>query len=320
MADPSEGRQAAAARAREKDHPHENRAPIPRYVLAMVAALVAWGAFYIVTSESEQPLSFSVLDLSDAMALFPSEDSPNTIFLVLLGICAAMVGVAVCACVSNKIGCRDSVHCSVDEARWASLIAFALQFWDFASDVTLTFSIWRRADVFASKLIFACAVGTSAFVALPYAANLRMASRIKGIAGIRGNESARTWFETRAAIFTALVAVTGGAYPALSLVSSNLFGLSILNSGLTRYELRRLAKIKVLYSVLLENVPQCVFQALYAVAIAETEGIPDSVLFAMTASVLSVISSVLSFCIALDFSHRSHCRLSHRSSSRSTAS
>ena len=54
MADPSEQRQAAAARARENADPHENRAPIPRYVLAMVAALVAWGAFYIVTSESEQ--------------------------------------------------------------------------------------------------------------------------------------------------------------------------------------------------------------------------------------------------------------------------
>ncbi len=55
MADPSEERQAAAARARENADPHENRAPIPRYVLAMVVALVAWGAFYIVTSESDQP-------------------------------------------------------------------------------------------------------------------------------------------------------------------------------------------------------------------------------------------------------------------------
>ena len=50
-----------------------------------------------------------------------------------------------------------------------------------------------------------------------------------------------------------LVVLTGGAYPALSVVSSNCFGLSILNCGLTRFELRRLLHIKVGTSVLFEN-------------------------------------------------------------------
>ncbi|WP_137926738.1 cytochrome c [Cupriavidus sp. 2SB] len=54
-AESSEQRQAAAARAREHEDPHENRMPIPRYVLAMVAALVAWGVYYIVTAPIDQP-------------------------------------------------------------------------------------------------------------------------------------------------------------------------------------------------------------------------------------------------------------------------
>ena len=52
---PREDRQAAAARAREYEDPHENRMPIPRYVLAMVAVLVAWGAWYIATAPIDQP-------------------------------------------------------------------------------------------------------------------------------------------------------------------------------------------------------------------------------------------------------------------------
>ncbi|EKZ95475.1 cytochrome c [Cupriavidus metallidurans] len=54
MTDVRETRQAEAARAREHEDPHENQAPIPRYVLAMVAVLVAWGAWYIATAPINQ--------------------------------------------------------------------------------------------------------------------------------------------------------------------------------------------------------------------------------------------------------------------------
>nr|WP_315597072.1 cytochrome c [uncultured Cupriavidus sp.] len=57
MTDQQEKRQADAARARELEDPHENRMPIPRYVLALVAVLVAWGAWYIVTAPIDQPPS-----------------------------------------------------------------------------------------------------------------------------------------------------------------------------------------------------------------------------------------------------------------------
>ena len=158
--------------------------------------------------------------------------------------------------------------------------------------MTLNFEIWSRADLVSNKLVLASAFGSSLFVVIPYIANLVIATRIKAIVG--GNESARTYFESRTPIFTAFVVLVGGAYPALSLVSSNIFGLSILNCGLTRFELRRLSKIKVFNSVVLENVPQLIFQALYAFAIG---GVTETVAFATTASILSVIATLLSFLI-----------------------
>ena len=111
--------------------------------------------------------------------------------------------------------------------------------------------MWARRDVLTNKLVLASATGSTVFVVLPYVVNLLWAARVKDI--VRDNEVARTWFQTRAPIFTCLVVLTGGAYPALSVVSSNCFGLPLFNCGLTRYELRRLLGIKVLNSVLLEN-------------------------------------------------------------------
>ena len=46
-------------------------------------------------------------------------------------------------------------------------------------------------------------------------------------------------------------------------VSSNIFGVRILSSGLTQFELRKLSNIKVFGTVVLENVPQLMLQLLY---------------------------------------------------------
>ena len=53
-------------------------------------------------------------------------------------------------------------------------------------------------------------------------------------------------------------------YSALAAVSSNIFGLQMFNSGLTRYELKALSKIKVFGTIILENLPQLGCQVLYA--------------------------------------------------------
>eukprot|EP01083_Nonionella_stella_P303704 1052334_1 len=101
------------------------------------------------------------------------------------------------------------------------------------------------------------------------------------------------------AIFTLLVVITGGFYPALALISSGVFGLEIFTSGLTRYELKQMSKFKVVGTVLLENVPQLICQALYAYAIRH---ITKGVQLAFIASFLSVIASTLGYFIDKDTS------------------
>ena len=98
--------------------------------------------------------------------------------------------------------------------------------WDFYSDINLSIEIWN--DEIGDILILISAVGSTMFVLIPYFANLVWATRIKNL--IRGNEAAKAWFQYKSKIFTMLVVMTGGCYPALSLISSNIFGLSI-----TRY-------------------------------------------------------------------------------------
>ena len=86
---------------------------------------------------------------------------------------------------------------------------------------------------------------------------------------------------------------TGGSYNALALVSSNVFGLKILSSGLTQFELKQLSNIKVFGTIVLENVPQLMLQLLYA----SERGIGPAVGIAFFASILSVIATLLSYLI-----------------------
>merc|ERR1712228_889140 len=107
---------------------------------------------------------------------------------------------------------------------------------------------------------------------------------------VKNNHSAQSFFETRSGIFVFLVVMTGGVYPALCLVSSNIFGLGMFSSGITRFELRKMQSIKVFGTVVLENLPQLIFQCLFVAAIG---GLTDSLTFAFFTSVLSIISSIL---------------------------
>ena len=90
--------------------------------------------------------------------------------------------------------------------------------------------------------------------------------------------------------------MTGGSFAALMLINSNIFGLTLFGCGLTHYELKKLTKIKIYSSVLLENIPQIIFQGLYA----GTAGVTNSVIFASLASVLSVMAAVLAYFINRD--------------------
>merc|ERR1719447_1767215 len=92
--------------------------------------------------------------------------------------------------------------------------------------------------------------------------------------------------------------MTGGCYPALAVVSSNAFGIDLLSSGLTQYEVKRLLTIKIVNSVILENFPQLFFQGLYIWA--SPAKLTNTVFFASSASLLSVTASLLTYFIDRD--------------------
>ena len=164
--------------------------------------------------------------------------------------------------------------------------------------MNLAVDIWLDPLLFENSLILYAGIGSAAFTFIPYIANLIVAARIKEI--IKDNLAAKSWFQHKANLFTLLVVFTGGSYSALALVSSNVFGLKIFACGITRYELRQLGKMKVIYTVIIENIPQLACQLLYSYAIGGQ--ITSAVALAFIASALSITASTLSYLIERDTS------------------
>ena len=172
---------------------------------------------------------------------------------------------------------------------------------DFYSDLNLSIEILTRDDLLEDILILIAGFGSGFFVLVPYIANLVIASRIKEI--IKHNAAAKGWFQYHTPIFTVLVVLSGGCHAALSVVSSNVFGVKLLSCGITQYELKQLGKIRIIGTVLVENIPQLICQGLYTVALARSgQIITTAVQAAFIASTLSIISSSLSFMIERDAS------------------
>ena len=83
----------------------------------------------------------------------------------------------------------------------------------------------------------------------------------------------------------------------MSLVSSNLFAIPILHSGLSTFELIALSDIRVVTTVLTENGPQLLVQLLFYNSVAT---FTRNRLLTLSTSTLSVIASILNYCINKD--------------------
>ena len=245
-------------------------------------------------------LTFSVDSMGAEVMTLYQEIESNTpyIFYGLLGITGLITLIGVFAVIYNK----NSETLSklpgfnvVDDGKWAAIVVLALQFWDFTSDLNLAYEIATRDDVIEDPIITVIAIGSVLFILLPYIANLWIAARIKKI--IKGNETAKSWFQEFTSVFTLLVVLTGGCYPALAVVSSNAFGLKLFSCGLTQFELKKLSKIKIIGTIILENVPQLILQLTYSSHIGI---ITQAVQWAFIASLLSITASTLSYLIDRD--------------------
>eukprot|EP01083_Nonionella_stella_P258859 884262_1 len=182
----------------------------------------------------------------------------------------------------------------VDNASFLAPLLVGLQIYDLISDVNLGFTILSTDNVViaVSNPYFLCGAGILFFTVLPFVSNLYYAMTLPQQKVIAQNTAASTYFKNRLTEFVLLVVCTGGCFPALSLVSSRIFGLEAFNCGLTKYELNKLSKIKIRSTITLENGPQLVLQIIYAAYVNSVDG---AMIMAFTASLLSVVATLAAY-------------------------
>eukprot|EP01083_Nonionella_stella_P011038 31383_1 len=208
-----------------------------------------------------------------------------SIIIVAIGIC-----IGFCAFIMNRT--EDS---KVDNASFLSPVLVSLQIYDLISDINLITDIFSHKDMVldVQNVLFWCGVSAFSFTVIPFLSNIWYAVTISNQQVIKHNTAAFAFFKNHLAEFVLLVVVTGGCFPSLSLVSSRIFALETLNSGLTNYELSRLIKIKVRSTITLENGPQLVTQIVYTIL---SGGKPSSAtILAFAASLLSIIATLATF-------------------------
>eukprot|EP01083_Nonionella_stella_P136869 416634_1 len=183
---------------------------------------------------------------------------------------------------------------SIDNAQANAPIIFALQVYDFISDINLCWEILSNPQALdGMNIVLLCGICSVIFTVLPFFSNLWYGITIKSHPVIKHNRRADEYFADRIAILMGFIVISGGCHPSLLLLSSRLFNKDIFTAGLTKYDLNRLAEIKLKSTICLENGPQLIIQILYSIQI---EDITPATYFAFIGSLLSVIMVVASFC------------------------
>ena len=253
------------------------------------------------SSPRESRAGFSVVEHSNAMELYPSAKETDFVLIALLCATGMLSLIALGAFLFNEGICCVIKPCNVvDSGRWSAIISFAVQFYDFAGDINFSIEVWQqwnslngRVDSEFQSNILIAAIGSTVSIVIPYLLNLRTASLIKGENGvISHNPTAQIWFANHSSIFTIFVLWSGSSYTAMEMVSSNVFGLEILDCGLTKYELKKLFRFKVFHNMMLENVPQIFIVWFYSHTI---EVMTVTTWFTLIGSALSVLGTMLKY-------------------------
>eukprot|EP01083_Nonionella_stella_P308311 1087137_1 len=237
---------------------------------------------------SNDDLEFKVSD--DAVIAFekfpPSSESVNwnvvylSVFIVSCGILFSL-----CAFTINKMESTKA-----DNGAFTVPILVSLGMYDFASDINFAVQIWGKASFKLKDIMTWLAAGSTFFTVLPLVSNMLYAMRISRQKTIQQNPAARAWFQSHLNAFLLICFACAGTYPALSLVSSGIFGLDFFESGLLPSELHQLSKIKIQSTVFMENIPQTIIQVVYSSIRNSIEG---DALLAFIASILSICASLI---------------------------
>ena len=195
---------------------------------------------------------------------------------------------------------------SNDCADFTQPIKYGLQLFDITTDFNLAYLVWQYVNAWMERndgieelkdfFLWFAFIMNIVFTIIPYSLNIYYTAKLPSKAVIQNNPSARIWFERHQYLFIFLVVGSGGCIPALNLVSCNAFSLGVLNTGLTSFELASLSDIRVIASVITENIPMIAVQMsfLFYTGGEETLG---QIMTAMGTSLASIISVLLSWYI-----------------------
>ena len=231
------------------------------------------------------------------------------IVCAVFGFMLAIVGFLAFLWNKEKCCCKIPGFHRMDSGNVVALANFGLQVYDLVTDCALAVDIAKTAQkaniydraftpIASSKdnILYVCVLGSIIFVVFPYFCNIFAATQIKE--KIKTNHMALAWFQGYTSIYVILTVLTGSCYVALQLVSSSLFGLLLLRSGITRYELNELSSLKIFLTVVFENIPQFIIQMLYLYYKLDDGDLKDVSIvqwLSIISSVLSVISAVLTY-------------------------
>eukprot|EP01083_Nonionella_stella_P043196 116559_1 len=225
-----------------------------------------------------------------------SEEKQETSYMVIV-LCGIVVLIGLL--LSLLLACLNSSRSSlIDNAKVIAPTIFALQVYDFISDINLCFEILSNPKALGGNndgmsIILLCGICSVIFIVLPFSSNLWYGITIKSHPIIKHNRRADEYFADRITTLMGLIAISGGCHPSLLLLSSRFLNLDICTTGLTKYDLNRLAEIKLKSTICLENGPQLIIQIIYSIQIGD---ITAATYFAFIGSVLAIIMIVASFC------------------------
>ena len=190
-------------------------------------------------SPSAAPLALAeiVVELEDAQKLEMGTDC--TLYIIL---CGTFMGTAVSLIVMKRNKKKQS-KMAVDDQKYLSVIMYALQIIDMMTDLAFALQCrmyWlygeathlvRNGQEDAFRWLYHLAL---LFVSVPYLMNI--ASTIRITRQIEKSPSissySKKYFREKSKIYTLLVMLSGGSFPSLKLISSNLMDLSLFSSGL----------------------------------------------------------------------------------------
>merc|ERR1719203_2566152 len=104
----------------------------------------------------------------------------------------------------------------------------------------------------------------------------------------------KKYFREQSKKYTILVLLSGGSFPALKLMTSKLFGLRLLSSGLSTIQLERFHSHQLFTTVLAENAPQLALQSYF---LFQLEIVNAVVLISWFSSIFSILLAIMSVAV-----------------------